>query len=544
MDEGECAASDDGHDDPVEDCSEGEAQPPIPCTPPGVAGRFASLLGAQRSGGRHQGDRCATLAGAADSISTPRTATGATSEADSANARIPDIVVASAAAVSHGASDTMPRRLDGFLDLAIDSSEGANHNTDCLVVGDVSTQALSLPCTLEGTSSGVALASTGIEVTPPVASTTEEPETLVEAMPTKFDARFEGASSQGGGIGTSAGTNIAPLIETVPASPEMLLAAVRSNDDGTMSGGAGALHFFGEGLEASGEDKVRGDHAQSHQRSEPVNPLVKPSAMWLKPAVPEAHGPGMNGPVRSTAAVGELADDSDASGEEADEPLPDEPWMSLPARNRELWECIRPYAVRREAVRVRGLRMPAATLTRLMRLHPNMQARTAEFCDVVNYSTVLLLQAVARAAIRKKVPGQRVQFEDLRQACLEARELQFLQPLSSTLDKSALVYAARGANAMAQKTVHVLDVSEVHELEPDGAGIEPAEGVTPDKTVEKRQTPPSSATAEKGTRKRARQAATGTAGGKRRAPPAVAVGGPRAGAPTLTSFFRRSAVGT
>lgn len=140
----------------------------------------------------------------------------------------------------------------------------------------------------------------------------------------------------------------------------------------------------------------------------------------------------------------------DDSGEEEMEPadeaieaLPEEPWMQYPLEERELWERVRPRSLRREAAHVRSLRLPATCLSRLMRLHPALQTRSAEAAEVMNVSTVLLLQAVVRAALRGKGPGHRLTFEDIRQACLSAKELLFMHPLSHTLDAST--FTARSA---------------------------------------------------------------------------------------------------
>lgn len=130
-----------------------------------------------------------------------------------------------------------------------------------------------------------------------------------------------------------------------------------------------------------------------------------------------------------------------ASCKIAEEPLPDEPWLHLPPQQRELWEKVRPKAIRREAQRLRGLRLPIAPLSRLMRLHPASQVRSQEAVEIINYSTVLLLQAVSRFVDKRK-PGQIVQFEDLREACPGILELQFLQPFQGILDASAQVVRA------------------------------------------------------------------------------------------------------
>jgi len=120
-------------------------------------------------------------------------------------------------------------------------------------------------------------------------------------------------------------------------------------------------------------------------------------------------------------------------------PLPDEPWMTRSAHEQELWERVRPRALRREAVQIKALRLPVAALSRLMRLHPALQVRSSEALEVITYSTLLIMQAVTRVVVRGKAPGQCIQFEDLRQACLGIRELQFLHPFSCTLDVSAQV---------------------------------------------------------------------------------------------------------
>jgi len=131
--------------------------------------------------------------------------------------------------------------------------------------------------------------------------------------------------------------------------------------------------------------------------------------------------------------------DSDSELEVPAEEIPDETWMSRPATERELWERVRPRNVRREAARVKALRLPAAPISRIEKLHPDLVTKTSESVEVINYATVLLLQAIARATVGRKNVGQSVRFEDLRQVCANTRELQFLLPLSGTLDNTALV---------------------------------------------------------------------------------------------------------
>jgi hypothetical protein len=133
------------------------------------------------------------------------------------------------------------------------------------------------------------------------------------------------------------------------------------------------------------------------------------------------------------------AEDMDISGDEADfspgeTPLPEEPWRDRPPAERELWERVRTRPLRREAARVRDLKFPTTTFTRLMRVHPDMDKRTPESLEVMNYATVLLLQALARATVRGG--RQTVRLEDIKQVCLNNRELHFLLPLSATFDAS------------------------------------------------------------------------------------------------------------
>jgi len=204
--------------------------------------------------------------------------------------------------------------------------------------------------------------------------------------------------------------------DTLPASPETLLAAVRTHTDGTMA--VGGLDWDGlQEDEAAAKppeapDTVEGADAQvsDAEDDDDIDGVAGGAD------VPGAPGSGLPGSA---------------------EPLPDEPWMSLPPHHRELWERVRPRAVRREAASVKELRMPNTVVSRLMKIHPDHQVRSSEALEIMNCSMVLLLQAVARAAVRVRASQSKVQFEDLRQACLNARELQFLQPLSGTLDASS-----------------------------------------------------------------------------------------------------------
>jgi hypothetical protein len=230
---------------------------------------------------------------------------------------------------------------------------------------------------------------------------------------------------------------------TEPLNPldPLLLEEVHVNDDGTITGGPAP------------------DEAEEEEEEEPMSLNLAndrfTSDLLLQP------------PAAALAVELEPGDESDGSfdAEEpvdlggssmpgaADElPVPDEPWKDRPLAEREMWERVRPRTVRREAMRVRELKFPAATLNRLMRVHPEMQTKTSEALETVNCATVLLLQAVAQAVVRgRKAAGHTVRLEDIKQVCLNNRELNFMLPLSATLDASALnisrIDADDGSNA-------------------------------------------------------------------------------------------------
>jgi len=190
--------------------------------------------------------------------------------------------------------------------------------------------------------------------------------------------------------------------------------------------------------------------------------------------------------------VGEQFDDEDdlddglagfgrcANG--APEELPEESWeqrlsadvsSSTPSQlseERLLWERVRSSAVRREAAHVQSLKLPAAVLARLVALHPELRLKTGEAMELINYSAVLMVQAVAKAAARdaaRAIGGgkcTRVQFKDIRKVCLESKELQFLQPLNGTLDPTALMlrrgdYAAEGADVGFDEDGHLVNAA-------------------------------------------------------------------------------------
>lgn len=119
-------------------------------------------------------------------------------------------------------------------------------------------------------------------------------------------------------------------------------------------------------------------------------------------------------------------------------PLPDEPWSSHPERERKMWERVRTPELRRQASLLRALRLPAAAVTRLARLHPDSDGlrRSPEALELINCTAILLTQAVARAAARRR-PDLTILASDVREVCADTRELRFLHPLSTTLDASA-----------------------------------------------------------------------------------------------------------
>lgn len=143
--------------------------------------------------------------------------------------------------------------------------------------------------------------------------------------------------------------------------------------------------------------------------------------------------------------------DDAVAGVEVDLALLWEPWMSFPADERKLWEVARPTHVRKEAARVRSLRLPNAAVTRLLRLHPDLPSRPQpppEVSELINCATVLLLQATGRA-LGKLNSGRRVQFDQVRELCENgAKELSFLRPMAFALDDSARKATPLGALPM------------------------------------------------------------------------------------------------
>jgi len=187
-----------------------------------------------------------------------------------------------------------------------------------------------------------------------------------------------------------------------------------------------------------------------------VIPQIPESHKWTHPN--DNQNAGQNHSDKQCASGGECSDDSDLEQPDANvlginlgeahaqSALRDEQWINYPAAERELWERVRTRALRREAAQITALRLPAASLSRLMKLSASLHMRSAESLEIINYATVLLLLAVTRAAARARAPGQRIQFQDIRQTCLTARELSFLLPVTATLDASALALRFQAPN--------------------------------------------------------------------------------------------------
>lgn len=168
---------------------------------------------------------------------------------------------------------------------------------------------------------------------------------------------------------------------------------------------------------------------------------------------PELHGDAERGldvlPRADLAPPEDIGASSDEEevGRDPAEALLEESWKNRPAEERELWERVRPRALRREAARLKQLKLPGTTISRLMKLHPDLCSKTSEALETINCATVLLLQHVAQAAVRgRKSAGQRVKLDDLKQVCLNSRELNFLLPLGATLDASTLAMSRHAPN--------------------------------------------------------------------------------------------------
>mmetsp|Transcript_50626 Transcript_50626/g.94606 ORF Transcript_50626/g.94606 Transcript_50626/m.94606 type:complete len:580 (+) Transcript_50626:91-1830(+) len=367
-------------EDHIEDYSETEeaassAPLPIVRTPPGVAGRFASYLGAKGSGQhQRQEDPAAELqhvmAISGDLISTIKT--------DGSEPRSEDLPRKQRQAIP----DSMPTRLQDRLEQAARSEGVPQMSYDVQEQESIAAETPldTLPASSE------ALQAAGHH--PEAASQGAEPDWLREKEPATASLNAEQLGREDPEqIGTWDGGDIGAVTTTTSAG---ILPPEASRADGDS--------------EASDLEQ----HAT----------LLSDEL----PGVPEA-GAGL------------------------EDMLEEEPWMSRPTAERDLWERVRPRALRREAAQVQDLRFNTAALSRIMKLHPSLANRTSEALEVVNYATVLLLQAVARAAARSRPTGNTVQFQDIRQTCLNASELQFLLPANGTLDASALTIVGMRSDA-------------------------------------------------------------------------------------------------
>lgn len=220
--------------------------------------------------------------------------------------------------------------------------------------------------------------------------------------------------------------------------------------------------------------------------------------------------------------------------EPAGEVLPEEHWERYSRDEREMWERLRPRALRREAQQVRSSLAPEVVIKRLARLHPDLKARSDEVIKIINFSSVILLQATARAAARGKAPGQRVTWKDLKSAIAGAKELQFLQPLTGTFDPSTFTRTTGQAQAATRSEGSALFAAEG----PPAQGEEgPADREESESLQEK--TPEVKGKAGDGDSKKRKMATSGekTSKAVRRAADKKPVPAAQSG-PGLKSFFR------
>lgn len=218
------------------------------------------------------------------------------------------------------------------------------------------------------------------------------------------------------------------LEETAPPSPGTLMAAVRFNEDGTLA--PSLLQVFEE--EDEREDSVEPE--DSNQNKDPL----ATSSVDNGAATKRVHPPVSRAPGK----ISEISDGEGSGDDRAGEPgsmdLLDEPWMMLPDQERAMWERVRPRALRREAAQLRAMRLPVSSLRRLMALHPGLAMQGSSATEALNLATVLLVQALVRAAIKEKGQARgTIQLSDVRQACVGTQELQFLYPFEGTFDPSA-----------------------------------------------------------------------------------------------------------
>ncbi|CAE7685847.1 unnamed protein product [Symbiodinium microadriaticum] len=198
------------------------------------------------------------------------------------------------------------------------------------------------------------------------------------------------------------------------------------------------------------------------------------------------------------------------------------------------WERLRPRALRREAQQVRSSLAPEVVIKRLARLHPDLKARSDEVIKIINFSSVILLQATARAAARGKAPGQRVTWKDLKSAIAGAKELQFLQPLTGTFDPSTFTRTTGQAQAATRSEGSALFAAEGPPAQGEGG---PADREESESLQEK--TPEVKGKAGDGDSKKRKMATSGekTSKAVRRAADKKPVPAAQSG-PGLKSFFR------
>ncbi|CAE7216037.1 unnamed protein product [Symbiodinium sp. KB8] len=223
-----------------------------------------------------------------------------------------------------------------------------------------------------------------------------------------------------------------------------------------------------------------------------------------------------------------------APAEPAGEVLPEEHWERYSRDEREMWERLRPRALRREAQQVRSSLAPEVVIKRLARLHPDLKARSDEVIKIINFSSVILLQATARAAARGKAPGQRVTWKDLKSAIAGAKELQFLQPLTGTFDPSTFTRTTGQAQAATRSEGSALFAAEGPPAQGEGG---PADREESESLQEK--TPEVKGKAGDGDSKKRKMATSGekTSKAVRRAADKKPVPAAQSG-PGLKSFFR------
>lgn len=378
---------------------------PAPATPPGIVGRFAARLGAQQlSGGKHLSDDTIR-----DSVAladqSPYLRQGMESDPVEATQHIEQCAsIHDARTLASSGRPTADASVSSSVDLGL-----------------VRDRYHPLPGSIQNQAHGevpihtVHNASLHAHAVPKVRAIGED-ESIFAAIssppvPSEHDMRLASATND-------------PLEVTLPASPRAVLAAVGEC--------ARELHSAAERSDSRppeyGPEGFREPH-YTEGLPEHLASAVMPQGFGTSGSDDEASDTE-NAPLRVDGHASEVRE------------LPAEHWESYPLEERALWERVRPRALRREAANLRNMRFPNASLARLTRLQGDGTLRSTEAMDVLNYSAVLFLQVLARATVREAGvngrTGNRVTFEDVRQACVSAKELQFLHPLSGTLDASAL----------------------------------------------------------------------------------------------------------